>query len=46
LLFGNLNLNIEALRVIEDGSSSPEEMQKNMGVADECGNRKTTRAKM
>jgi hypothetical protein len=38
LLFGKLNLPIEALRVIEDGSSTPEEMQTNMGVIDECGN--------
>jgi hypothetical protein len=38
LLFGKLNLPLEALRVIEDGSSTPEEMQKNMGFIDECGN--------
>jgi len=38
LLFGKLNLPIEALRVLEDGSTTPEEMQKNMGFIDECGN--------
>jgi len=38
LLFGKLNLPIEALLVIEQSSSNPEEMQKNMGLIDECGN--------
>jgi hypothetical protein len=36
LLFGKLNLPLEALRVIEESSSTPEEMQKNMAVASEC----------
>jgi hypothetical protein len=38
LLFGKLNLPLESLRVIEESSSTPEEMQKNMGFVDECGN--------
>jgi hypothetical protein len=38
LLFGKLNLPLDALRVIEESSSTPEEMQKNMGFVDECGN--------
>jgi hypothetical protein len=38
LLLGSLNLPIEALLVIEEQSSTPEEMQKNMAVVDECGN--------
>jgi hypothetical protein len=33
-----LNLPIEALRIIEESSSSPEEMQTKMGYVDECGN--------
>jgi hypothetical protein len=38
LLLGELNLPIEVLLTIEEGSSSPDELQKNMGVIDECGN--------
>jgi hypothetical protein len=33
-----LNLPIDALRVIEETATSPEEMQTNMGYVDECGN--------
>jgi hypothetical protein len=32
-----LNLPIEVLRVLEDVSTTPEEMQKNMGFIDACG---------
>lgn len=38
LLFGKLDLPIEALRVIEDVSSTPDELQTNFGYIDECGN--------
>jgi hypothetical protein len=41
LLFGKLNLPIEALRIIEESSSNPDEMQTNMGYVDECGNPST-----
>jgi hypothetical protein len=41
-MFGKLNLPIESLRIIEEGSSSPDEMQTNMGYVDECGNPSTT----
>jgi hypothetical protein len=37
LLFGKLNLPIETLLLIEESSSTPEEIQKNMGFVDECG---------
>lgn len=38
LLFGKLELPIEALSIIEQTSSSPDEMQTNFGYIDECGN--------
>jgi hypothetical protein len=38
LLLGELNLPIDILLAVEEDSSTPEEMQKNMGVIDECGN--------
>ena len=41
LLFGNLELPVEALRVIEESSSSPESLQTNFGYIDECGNPKS-----
>lgn len=33
---GNLNLPTEAIQVIEETSSSPEEMQETLRVVDEC----------
>jgi len=36
---GGLSLSIEAWRVIEDASATPEILQTNMAVADECGNK-------
>jgi hypothetical protein len=38
-LAGSLSLSIEALRNIEEFSSSPEDMQTKMDYIDECGNR-------
>jgi hypothetical protein len=38
LLFGQLELPIESLRIIEESSSTPAEMQTNLGYVDECGN--------
>jgi hypothetical protein len=38
LLFGKLNLPIEALRVIEESSATPDDLQMNLGYVDECGN--------
>jgi hypothetical protein len=38
LLFGKLNLPIESLLQIEEISTTPEEMKKNMDIVDECGN--------
>jgi hypothetical protein len=37
-LLGELNLPIEILLTIEEDSSTPDELQKNMGIIDECGN--------
>jgi hypothetical protein len=42
LLFGKLNLPLEALRVIEEISTTPEEMQKNMGYVSECDSSSNT----
>jgi hypothetical protein len=41
LLFGKLNIPIESLRIIEESSASPDEMQTNFGYIDECGNSKS-----
>jgi len=41
LLFGKLNIPIESLRIIEESSASPDEMQTNFGYLDECGNPKS-----
>lgn len=38
IVFGELKLPADILRSVEESSSSPEEMQRNMGVVDECGN--------
>jgi len=38
LLFGKLELPIEALRIIEESSPTPDSMQTNFGYIDECGN--------
>jgi hypothetical protein len=37
-MFGKLNLPIESLLLIEEISTTPEEMKKNMDIVDECGN--------
>jgi len=39
LMSGKLSMSINALRVIEEQSAEPEDLQKNMGVVDECGNK-------
>jgi hypothetical protein len=41
LLFGKLNLPIEALRIIEESSPNPDDLQTNIGYVDECGNPST-----
>jgi hypothetical protein len=46
LLFGKLELPIEALRVIEESSSSPDEMQTYFSYVDECGNPKSIPTKL
>lgn len=38
LLFGKLELPIEALRIIEESSPTPDSLQTNFGYVDECGN--------
>jgi hypothetical protein len=37
LTMGEFMLSQEALRIIEEVSSSPEQLQNNFGIADECG---------
>jgi len=46
LLFGQLELPIESLRIIEESSSTPAEMQTNLGYVDECRNPASSKASL
>jgi len=36
---GGLSLSIEALKIIEEQSATPTDLQNNLAVVDECGNK-------